>query len=215
MPAGDREYETWVTWQTDKASDPDFERFDIRHEFEFGVTDRFQLAFYLPDWRYEESATESGKAEFRDIAVEAIYGLSDPNTDLLGSAVYGEVKVGDDFIELEAKLLLQKNVGRWMFVYNLGAEVEWEHSYDDDEAELMQSIGISYQPNPAWSFGIEAVHECEVSDVERFGDNVVYAGPNVVWRRGGWWVALTGMWQITDVDGKPDFQLRTIVAVDF
>jgi hypothetical protein len=43
------ESENWVTWKTDKDSDPDFERFDIRHEFEYGVTDRLQLAFYFAD----------------------------------------------------------------------------------------------------------------------------------------------------------------------
>ena len=176
MPAGAREYETWVTWKTDKASDPDFDRFDIRHEFEFGITDRFQLAFYLADWRYEESSSESGKAEFRNVAVEAIYGFSDPTTDLIGSAVYGEVKLGDDFVELESKLLLQKNFGPWAWVYNIGAEVEWEDSYHEDEAEVMQSMGLSYLINPNWSTGVEALHECGVDDVEDFGDNVVYLG---------------------------------------
>ena len=128
MPQGHREFETWVTWKTNAADDDDFERFDIRHEFEFGVTDRLQLALYLPDWRYEESATESGKADFRDVAVEAVYGLSDPTEDIIGSAVYGEFKIGDDFVELETKLLLQKNFGPWAWVYNVGGAIGWEDS---------------------------------------------------------------------------------------
>ena len=44
MAAGAMELESWVTWKTNQANDPDFERFDIRHEFEYGVTDRLQLA---------------------------------------------------------------------------------------------------------------------------------------------------------------------------
>lgn len=215
MPQGHREYETWVTWKTDADADQDFERFDIRHEFEFGVTDRLQLALYLLDWRYEESATEDGKADFHDVAVEAIYGLTDPVKDWIGSAVYGEVKVGDGFLELESKLILQKDIGPWAFVYNIGGAIEWEDSYEHDEAELVQSAGVSYLINPSWSVGVEGVHECGVEDVEDFGDNAAYAGPNITYRSSSWWVAVSGLFQLTDIDDEGDFQLRTIVALDF
>lgn len=215
MSKGAMELESWVTWKTDKASDPDFERFDIRHEFEYGVTDRLQLAFYFADWRYEENATESGKTEFRDIAVEAIYNLTDPNTTPFGSAVYGEIKGSDDFIELESKFLLQKNLGQWMFVYNVGGEIKWENDYQDDEAELFQSAGVSYQINPAWSTGLEVVHEIAVPDVDTIGDSAVYLGPNASWRHGNFFVTATGLWQVTSLAGEPDFQLRTIFGFDF
>ncbi len=215
MSKGAMELESWVTWKTNKASDPDFERFDIRHEFEYGVTDRLQLAFYFADWRYEESATESGKTEFRDIAVEAIYNLTDPNTTPFGSAVYGEIKGSDDFIELEAKFLLQKNLGQWMFVYNVGGEIVWEDDYQNDEAELFQSAGVSYQINPAWSVGLEALHEIAVPDVEDIGDSGVFVGPNASWRHGNFFITTTGLWQVTSLSGEPDFQLRTIFGFDF
>lgn len=215
MAKGAMELESWATWKTDKAADPDFERFDIRHEFEYGVTDRLQLAFYFADWRYEENAAESGKTEFRDVAVEAIYNLTDPNTTPFGSALYGEIKGSDDFIELEGKLLLQKNIGQWMFVYNLGGEIEWEDDYQNDEAELFQTAGVSYQINPSWSVGTELLHEIAVPDVDTIGDSGVYLGPNVAWRNDRFSVAVTGLWQVTSLADEPDFQLRTIFAVDF
>lgn len=215
MAKGAMELENWVTWKTDQASDPDFERFDIRHEFEYGVTDRLQLAFYFADWRYEENADQSGETEFHDVALEAIYNLTNPNTSCFGSALYGEIKGSDDFIELEAKLLLQKNIGRWMFVYNIGGAVEWEDDYKEDEAELMQSAGASYQINPSWSLGAEVLHEIGVPDVEEFGDSAVYLGPNASWRMDRFSIALTGLWQLTSLDDEPDFQLRTIFAIDF
>ncbi len=215
MAKGAMELESWVTWKTDQASDPDFERFDIRHEFEYGVTDRLQLAFYFADWRYEENANEGGRTEFRDVALEAIYNLTDPNTCAFGSAVYGEIKGSDDFIELEGKLLLQKNLGKWMFVYNVGGAVEWEDDYQEDEAELMQSLGVSYQLSPAWSLGAEALHEIVVPDVESIGDSAVYVGPNVSWRSERFSAVVSGMWQVTALADEPDFQLRTIFAIDF
>ena len=109
MAAGAMELETWMTWKSQQADDPGTDSFDLRHEFEYGVTDRLTRA-----------------------AV--------PTTSALGSAIYGEIKGSDDFIELEAKLLLQKNLGNWMIVYNVGGEIEWENDYRDDEAELMQSL---------------------------------------------------------------------------
>lgn len=179
------------------------------------MTDRLQLAFYFADWRYEENADEAGQAEFRDVAIEAIYNLTDPNTTPFGSALYGEIKGSDDFIELEAKLLLQKNIGQWIFVYNIGGAIEWEDEYTEDKAELMQSAGVSYQINPSWSVGAEVLHEIEVPDVEEIGDSAVYLGPNIGWRNERFSVAMTGLWQLTSLSGEPDFQLRTIFAVDF
>lgn len=195
MAKGAMELESWVTWKTEKQSDPDFERFDIRHEFEYGYSDRLQLAFYFADWRYEENATEDGKADFRDVALEVIYNLTDPNTTPFGTALYGEIKGGDEFIELEGKFLLQKNVGQWMFVYNIGGAIEWEDNYESDEAELMQSAGVSYQINPSWSLGAEVLHEIAVPDVDTIGDSAVYLGPNLSWRHENFSAALTGMWQ--------------------
>ena len=52
-------------------------------------------------------------------------------------------------------------------------------------------------------------------DAENFGDNGVYVGPNVVWRNDRFSLATTGLWQVTDLDDEPDFQLRTIFAFDF
>ncbi len=215
MAKGAMELESIVTWKTNTADDSDFERFDIRHEFEYGVTDRLQLGIYFADWRYEESSTEAGDADFHDIALEVIYNLTDPNTTSFGSAIYGEIKGSDDFIELEAKYLLQKNVGQWILVYNIGGAIEWENNYEDDEAELMQSIGCNYRINPTWSLGMEALHEVGLPDAENFGDNGFFLGPNVAWKNDRFSLAVTGLWQVTDIDDEPDFQLRTIFAFDF
>ncbi|MBC8126981.1 MAG: hypothetical protein H8M99_07545 [Gloeobacteraceae cyanobacterium ES-bin-144] len=215
MPKGAMELESWVTWKTQKSSTPGFERFDFRNEFEYGLTDRLQLAFYFADWRYEKSDADGDRSEFRDIALEAIYNMTDPNTTPFGSALYGEIKGSDDFIELEAKLLLQKNFGKWIFVYNVGGEIKWEDEYLNDEAELMESAGLSYQINPSWSVGAEVLHEIAVPDVETIGDSGVYFGPNISWRNDRFSVAVTGLWQLTTLDDEPDFQLRTIFAIDF
>ena len=215
MPKGALELESWLTWKTAQSSDPDFERFDMRHELEIGVTDHFQLAFYFADWRQESAAGQASRTTFQDIAVEGIYNLTDPDTTPFGSALYGEIKGSDDFIELEAKFLLQKNLGHWRLVYNIGGEIAWENDYQDDEAELMQSAGASYQISPSWSVGAELLHEVAVPDAETLGASGVFFGPNVAWRMGRFTVALTGLWQLTAQVDESDFQLRSIFSIEF
>ncbi len=214
MAQGAMELESSVTWKTQQADEPGLDSFEMRHEFEYGVTDRFQLAFYFADWSVEHSSGDS-KTDFNDVAVEAIYNLTDPNTTPFGSAIYGEIKGSDDFIELEGKLLLQKNLGAWMFVYNIGGEIVWENDYTEDNAELAQSAGVSYSINPCWSVGAELLHEIYVPDVETFDGSGVFVGPNVSWRNNNISLTLTGLWQVTSREGEPDFQLRTIFSVNF
>jgi len=215
MPAGAMELETWVTWKTNRATDPADEQFDIRHEFEYGLTDRLQLSFYFAEWQIKDSSAGVRDTEFKGVAAEVIYNLSDPNTAPFGSAVYGEVKGGEDFIELEGKFLFQKNRGAWGFVYNVGGEVEWEDGEQDPQAELKQSAGALYQLLPSWSVGAEILHEIAMPDANSFGDSGVYLGPNVSWRSREIAVTVAGLWQATSLADEPDFQLRTIFSIDF
>lgn len=217
MPEGQWEYEQWVTWSTDKDIDSDFDRLEFRQEFEYGFTDNFQAAFYFADWRYQDgrSVSENG-AEVRNSAIELVYSLSDPVNDPLGVALYGEIKAGDEILELEAKLLLQKNVGSWVFAWNGIFEAEWEgERYDEDKGELGQTIGVSYQLNPSLLVGAELVHEIEYDDWSEWEDHVVYVGPNASWRTESWWVTVTALFQATDVESEANFVTRCIFGFDF
>ena len=216
QPKGAWEYEQWVTWKTHRDDDSKFDRFDIRHEIEYGLTDKLQLALYF-DWRYRDGrSVGNDRAEFRDVAFEAIYNLTDPTADPLGSAVYGEVKVGDEFLELEGKLLFQKNFGPVAAVYNLVIEAEYEGAHlDDDKGKIEQTAGISYQVSPAFLVGAEFVHELEFPDWDTTGHNVLYFGPNVSWRHKTWWVTATQLFQISDVHDEADFQTRLLFGFDF
>jgi hypothetical protein len=216
MPKGDFEYEQWVTWKTEKASDTSYDRLDIRHEFEYGVTDNFQLALYV-DWRYQDgrSVTDDG-AEFRDVAFEAIYSLTNPVTDPLGIALYGETAIGDEIFKLEAKLLLQKNIGSWIFAWNGIFEAEWEgEDYSEDKGELAQTFGVAYNFTPKFSLGAELLHEIEFDDWETQGEHVLYVGPAIHYSASGWWITVTPLVQVTDVDSEANVQTRMIFGLHF
>jgi hypothetical protein len=216
-PPKEIESENWVTWQTSKPADSRFNQVDFRHEIEVGVTDRFQAAVYVADWGWKNDPAENAHGfRYQDSGIELIYNLSHPVADLLGSAVYGEFRLGDEFMELEGKLLLQKNIGRWVFAYNAIVEAEWEGShFQEKNGELSQVLGVSYEFSPKFLVGAELVHEVDIPDWSHAGNSPVWLGPNASYRHGDWWVTVTPLFQLTRLSDEPDFQLRAIFGVSF
>ncbi|MHC4995724.1 MAG: hypothetical protein ACYTGQ_11790, partial [Planctomycetota bacterium] len=160
QPVGKVEYEQWVTWKTDKDTDASFNRWEFRHEFEFGLTDTLQFAIYAADWRHTQSNKGEDKTEYRTTSFELIKQLSDPVIDPIGSALYGEVKIGGEKFALEGKLLLQKDIGPWSLISNTVVEGEWENAhYSEDKGEFKQLFGASYELSPKMFVGFEALYE--------------------------------------------------------
>lgn len=209
---GEIEVENWITW---KSGPNNRNNFDFRHELEFGVTDRFQLALYVADWKVTDEV-----ATYENTALEAIYQLTDPKKSLLGSALYGEVKLGDTQFKLETKGILQKNIGPLVLAYNATLEAEWEGanlgSLDDRYGKLEQSAGASWKFSDHIKVGGEFLQKFYLADDWSVPtQSVVYAGPNVALEYGRYFATFTGMVQATAISGQPDFQLRTIFGVEF
>ena len=211
-PRGSWEFEQWFTW---KGYD-DKNRFEFRHELEYGITDSLQLGLYLSDWRLTDPKQGKSEAEWKSAGAELIYSLSDPTKDLIGSALYGEFKVGPEVFALEGKLLLQKNIGPLALVYNFILEAEWEgENYDEEVGVIENTLGFSYQLSPSFFIGAEAVHEVEFEGWQDAGEHVLSAGPNFSFRKGSFFTTVTGLFQLSDVDGEPDHQIRLIAGFHF
>ncbi|SRR5581483_2099258 len=216
LPKGTLEIENWATWKTRPHGHNDTDEFDFRHEFEYGVTDHLQASLYVADWSLTDDPQHNRSARYHDTAVEVIYNLTNPVTDFLGSAIYGEVQVGDHFVELEGKLLLQKNFGPWVVAYNAALEAQWEGSHlDEHNGEFSQALGISYEVIPQFSVGAELLHEVDIPNWKKSEPSVLYAGPNASFRSGNWYATVTPLIQLTDRQDEFDLQTRVIVGVHF
>jgi hypothetical protein len=217
---GNWEYEQWITYDAHKDSDPGFDRFRLRHEFEFGLADNFDLAIYFLEWSYTDSAEFNG-TRWDGFAVEGIVYLSNPVTDLVGSGLYAEVGVGEDSLELELKGLLHKDWGNWTAAYNLILETEIEGVFDsaagnEVEGVIGHALGVSYKLGGGWQVGGELVVESVYSDWSDYEGTSVYAGPNVAYTAGkNLWFALTPQVQLTSEDDEPDFRVRAIIGWQF
>jgi len=219
---GEIEIENWMTWKTQREGGSRGNVFDFRHEIEFGITDRLQVGVYLADWSVEDSVAggENGaNASFQDSAVELIYNLTNPVTDIIGSAIYGEMKIGPEKFELEGKLILQKNFGPFVVAYNATLEAEWEGErfgyFNERKGTFEQTLGASYQFTPNFLLGAEFLHEFDIADWQDVGDSVVYVGPNASFRYDRFYVTATALIQATGISAEPDFQLRTIFGFHF
>ncbi|MGD9547920.1 MAG: hypothetical protein AB7V45_10290 [Candidatus Krumholzibacteriia bacterium] len=215
MPRGLGEYEQWVTWKTDKQSDDLYDRLEFRQELEYGLTDRLQVGLYFANWRYTRSAGGS-ETQVRTSSIEVIYNLSDPVTSALGTAIYGEVHLGQEKFALEGKLLLEKQWGATSVVANTILEAEWEdEDWIEDKGVFEQTLGLSRQISPMVMFGAEALYQVEFADWSETGDALLHAGPNLSVRSGGWWMTTAPLFQLSDEDGEPGLMWRTLIGILF
>jgi hypothetical protein len=215
---GELELENWVTWQFHRGRDgaPNTHAFDVRHEFEYGITDRLQASLYFADRHINDHPGGDDRVHYDDAALETIYRLSSPVTDLLGSAVYGEIRGGPELVELEGKILLQKNFGKWIIACNALLEGRWvgEH-LGEREGEFAQTAAVSYEISPRFTVGAEALHEIDIPDWDKAEKSVVWAGPNASLRFGHWYVTVTALARLSDNRAEPHVQTRLITGFEF
>ncbi len=214
---GSVESENWITWKTNPQENRRFNSVDFRNEIEFGVTEHLQVGIYLADWGYREApgANEHG-FRYQSSAVELIYNLTNPTTDLLGLALYQEVRAGPELLELESKVILQKNLGRFVVAYNGTLEAAWEgDDLEERKGEFSETVGVSYEITPAWLLGAELLHEIDFPDWANAKASVVYAGPNLSYRHGNWWATATPLVQLTGISSEVDVQTRVIFGFNF
>jgi hypothetical protein len=213
---GGVEIENWAIWLTPGSDDDGrADRFDFRHELEFGLTDNIQLGIYVADWSYRGNGPKQG-ARYDHSAAELIWKVTDPEKDFIGSALYSEVQVGDRFVELEGKFILQKNMGPFVIAYNATLAAEWEGGgLSERNGELEQSLGVSWEVVPSFSIGAEFLQNAEIRDWSEVRSSAIYLGPNASFRHREFYMTITPLIQLTDRNASPDFQTRVIFGFGF
>jgi len=155
LPKGAMEVEQWMTWRHQKIAGS-YDQVEGRTEFEYGLSDRMQVALYAnyawtrayhngPDGATTPPEQFSDKAfdpdsyfrstRFTGVSAEVIYRVLSPYTDGVGLAFYAEPTVGNNFREMELKAILQKNYldDRLTLAANFTYAPEWRY-LDDSNA---------------------------------------------------------------------------------
>jgi hypothetical protein len=175
-------------WNTLRTGRKDFyRRLDQRIEFETGVTTNLQTALYFNSSHFAVGDSV-GLTKFSDFSFsnEWKWKLSDPVANKIGFALYGEVGVSTDEIELESKIILDKRIGNHLFAFNGVAEIEYEMEWEPAEHEteleveaipLQAVFGYMYMSKPKRGFGIESKYEYETAG-GYFQYSALFAGPS-------------------------------------
>lgn len=185
----EKEIEQSIYWSHQKPHQA-FNAWQSRSEFEYGLTDDFQVSAYL---NYEGERSHPHPATGPDdtfhatsVSGEAIYRFLNPYFDPIGLAVYFEPTFGDNTRELETKLLLQKNFfnDTLRTAVNLNFEDIWEREEGvwnrGSAAEFF--AGAAYNLTPEWSIGMEFDNENDFEGLfgaARAATDAYYLGPTI------------------------------------
>lgn len=205
LPAGEREVELWTTWR--HGHDGQFySRYDHRVELEWGLGNNWQTSFYL-NWRQAtaeafDPATGASlgtvhEFEFKGISSEWKYKLLDPVANPVGLALYGELNLSSDEVEVEAKLIVDKKLGRHLLAYNLTAEHETEFTPGrrNSALKIENSLGYNFAFTDHFSAGVEANSRAKRAN-GLLQYHALFFGPGIHYTAKNWWVTLTALQQL-------------------
>ena len=176
QPKGNLEFELWNTVEAPRSSFADSVLVQ-RAELEYGVTDRWDLALYHVFERGGPPA-EFSEYHFSDWQLESRYRLAEKGEWPVDVLLYLEVERPVDFnqpFEIEEKIILEKDFGRFALVANL---VGAQHLGRADLGRTWEvDFGARYELMPQLRVAAEfwTTHEFVRQDVSRN----YYLGPSI------------------------------------
>ncbi len=213
MPAGAMEFEQWITLRAGRNSavgQENYNRWDLREELEYGVTDNYTVSLYLntKSESFRDPATNDNESEFKfeGISIENRYMVLNPADHAVGLSLYLEPRYSGEEAELEQKIILGQRHGNWKWAVNFTHATEWADNFHETEGELEASLGIAYNVTKRFAIGLEARDHNELPEYERWENTALYVGPVVSYKTENWWAALTVMPQVWGANwgGDPD-----------
>jgi hypothetical protein len=128
--------------------------FKLTTEYEYGITDRLELGLYLQFSNNPGDGTGIAPLSFDGVKQRLRYRLAAPGQWPVDLSLYLELAELRNEFEIEAKVNLQRRVGRVRFMLNLWAEREF---YYDGQGEwaINPTGGVTWQIHPIFHFGLE------------------------------------------------------------
>lgn len=194
LPKGNFDIELWHTSRFGHEGQY-FHAMDQKFEYEVGLGRNVQTAFYFN--RFQKSISDSAGSINQSSEIgfsnEWKWKVSKP-TSPLGVALYGELGVKGDELELETKLILDRSFGKNLIAFNAVYELEFEAEREnaENEFELEETpleFDLAYLRNFSTSFGagIELRDHNEIAK-GLWEHSVLFAGPTINYRGDRWFV---------------------------
>ncbi len=196
-------------------------------ELEYGITDRYELGLYVTLVPSPSSGL-TGTAETMEangVKQRLRMRLAEPGAWPVDIGLYGEVVENEREIELEAKVIVQRRIGRLLALTNLVAEREY-YFVNRREWVLSPTASLSYQVTPSIFPGVEGWMRVEWPDPAMHPrawnlGPIGYVGPTfsvsfgrVWWTTGAYVRVNTPMRSLEPGESYGNFWGRTIVGVE-
>ena len=214
MPKGATEFEQWVTLRTQRSEDvgqENYNRWELREELEYGVTDNYTIAGYInllqaTSYKDPASGETENETEFKGVSLENRYMLWNPAEHPVGVTLYFEPAYSGDEAEVEEKIIFGQRHGDWKWALNISNETEWELNEGEYEGVFEVDFGLTRHLNPHWSVGFEFVNHNVLPSYEEWELTAFFLGPVVTFTTEKWWASLTVLPQVwgNNVSGGPD-----------
>ncbi len=204
LAPGAKELESYTTLRAGREEY--YSALDHRLSFEVGVAPNLMTAFYL-NMNNTTSADTVGNMttqfEWQGFSNEWKLKLMDPLADAVGLGLYAELTFNTAGMELEPKILVDKQIGKWILAANLITEFEYEATANGMElAEIAPdaSLGATYALAKGVHLGVEARNHNAVlkNDSGRMEHafSALYAGPVIAYATESWWMTFSVLPQL-------------------
>ena len=220
LPKGAMDLEAWSTFRTGREYF--FNRIDNRIEFEMGLNDKVQTAFYFNASHLAFGAnkdtlggiadtSQSGifhESEF-SISSEWKWKLLDPSANNFGLALYAEIGLAPSEIEIENKIIIDKKTDKNVFALNLVNEyaIKYEvekgetKSVTEDEPEI--DLAYMHMLKTNLGLGIELRNSNEIED-GNWNFSAMFGGPTLFYAGEKYFVILNALPQLANLHKTDD-----------
>ncbi len=213
LTKGQREIEVWNTFHWGRV---DYYR-ALRHriEFEMGLSSKLQTAFYFNVKTESSLFTEITQEGSTVVATSSIksnsefsfsnewkYKFSDPVANSIGSALYAEIEIAGDELELETKIILDKKTNRITQALNLVMETEFESEIENGKVEQEVEFGFEgdygflFSICKSWNVGFELKNVNKVTKDNGWEYSALYAGPGFSYSTNKLWINFSALPQV-------------------
>jgi hypothetical protein len=213
---GQRELESWNTLRTGK--DNYYARYDNRTEYELGLGNNIQTAFYLNlstiTKTISENSTNSLETENEiGFSNEWKLKLFDPVANPVGLALYAEVGISSNEYELEGKMILDKKIGNLTIAANSVYEQEFAPFYESNELEwekemkLEAYLAFAYSISHKFHLTLENAYR-NVFIENELAHSALYTGPGFSYVQDKFWINFTALPQLVSFKGESGTNLN-------
>lgn len=230
---GQKEVEIWNTYRFGKNDF--YSRLDNRSEFELGLGNNLQTAFYLnltTKTKTIENATNKFLETENEISFsnEWKYKLMDPVANPVGLALYGEFSIGSSEYELEGKIIIDKKINKFTVAANAIYEFETKPSYEiknqvwEKEQKAGLNLAIAYPICKTFNLTMENTYN-NVFVEGNLLHSALYSGFGFSYINSNYWINFTAMPQILsfkggeknglNLDEYEKFQMRLLFSYSF